>query len=209
MNAATLLRCVLPACLAAGLSTGTYANPTPAPSAFDRHSTYGVGMSQEFASGRLSYTLTLSSGAYVLHLGNKYPIVNVWGFYAVNQSKSDANDFRAGGPSHGQWAWDQHPDSHSALDVSGWLDASKHEALVTPASGSVSKSFAFDEFSLAGAPPSVGLQITIAIPKGLSSPFHSKKTTGSIIPEPVPEPSGLLALLGGTGALGGLLIRRR
>lgn len=202
-----VLRCVLLACLVAGLSTGAY--PAAAPSAFGQFATYGITASPtNFVSGQLTYELTLDSGAYILYGENKYPVVSIWGFYAVNKSDASTDNFIASGPDYGEWDWDQHPNSGGLLNVGGWLDSPKKEALLTPESGSVSKSFTFTQLSFTGAAPVLGLHVSISIPEGLTSPFTSGGVTSDIIPVPVPEPSGLIALFSGAIGLFGVMAKR-
>ncbi len=100
----SMIRYILLVSLLVGLSIGAYSNPASSPSAFGFCPTDGIDLSPtSFASGQLSYTLTLSSGAYRLYMGNQYPILDIWGFYAVNKSEASANNFTASGPDDGEW----------------------------------------------------------------------------------------------------------
>ena len=196
------LLCAIAFC---GLSGGAYA--TPSASAFNPFPTYGLSPIL-FTSGDLSYTLKLSSGAYLVYQGVQYPITQVWGFYAVNKTGLSGNDFTAGGSDNGDWRWEQKPQKENTLNVAGWLNPSKSEAMVTPQTGDISKDFTYSTFSYTGLPPLLGLHVTLSLPSGQPSPF-SGGATGSIIPNVNPEPGGLLALGSGLMGLGGLAIRRR
>jgi len=193
-----MLCCTLLACLTLGLSTAGNTDPAPAPSAFAYRPTHGVSI-LSFVSGQLSYTLTLASDAYFLCGGNEYPITDIWGFYAVNKTGNSDNDFTADGPAISEWAWDQNPNEGSLLEVGGWFDKKKNEALAAPESGSVSKTFSYTQFSFTGTAPVMGLHVSVSIPEGLSSPFSSEGITGDIIPQTTPEPSGMIAMLVGLG----------
>jgi len=185
------------------------ASGAPAPSAFNPFSTHGIGMTPGgFISGITTYTLTVSSGAYVLSGGYQYPITLVWGFYAVNDTGDSANNFQASGENIGQWNWDDKGGT-SGFSVAGWLDAPKKQAIVTPATGSVSKAFDFSGLTVVGEAPRMGLHVTVSIPDGAPSLFGSG-VTGDILPIHVPEPSGLTAVASGLLlALGGIAHRRR
>ena len=182
----------------------------PDPSAFKPFPTYGIGLSPSgFISGTEDYTLTVFSGAYLSFAGYQYPITLTWGFYAVNKTGNSANDFQASGSDIGDWGWDQKPNHGTTLSVGGWSDPPKKEAIVTPASGSVSKAFSYDTLSFTGQPPSLGLHVTVSIPNGAPSPFGGGNT-GHIIPIVVPEPGGLIALSYGViGCICTALRRRR
>lgn len=190
------------------------ANAAPATSAFTEYPTFGLTMLPDLLqSGQLTYTVSLSSGAYLQSGGVNFPITQVWGVYAVNKSGLSANDITASGSDNGDWSWDQHPVHGTPLSVAGWLDAPKKQALLTPASGSVSKAFTFTQFAFTGTEPVTGYHVTISVPQGATSPF-SGGLTGDIIvtppppPDPVPEPTSGLMLL--TAALGvGPLVRSR
>ena len=190
-----------------GLGGSAIANPAPAPSAFQHLPVHGI-TPVAFSSGTLGYTLTISTGAYLVYNSVHYPILLTWAFYAVNDTGSSANDFTASGPDIGEWEWDQHPNNATLLSVAGWLDAPKQEAIATPLSGSVSKSFTYNTMQFTGVAPVLGLHVTLSLPSGQPSPF-SGTATGSIIPNVNPEPGGLLALASGLIGLGGLAIRRR
>lgn len=183
----------------------------PSPSAFQELPVWGVEASQVFTSGELSYTLTISPDARLIFQGKDYPIEMIWGFFAVNKTGDDANDLVAIGPANGEWKWDQHKSSDGELNVAGWFDAPKHEAMLRPASGEASKTFTYSELEFDGEAPRLGLHVSVSVPEGKASPFGSG-LTGAIIPvgQPaVPEPSGLLGLWSGTIGFAGYLIRRR
>lgn len=206
----TILRCAVLACLMSALAVSAYANPAPDPSAFTPFVVSGIDTSPtDFASGQLAYMLTINSGAYMLSEGHQYPIVSVWGFFAVDKTDDSANNFAASGPDLGEWGWDQHPIHGGLLTVGGWLDTKKKEAILTPASGSASKSFAFTQLSFTGSAPLVGLHVSVSIPAGLQSPFPGGGVTSAIIPTPVPEPSSITALFAGVAGLSGLRRRGR
>ena len=199
--------CLALVCVTCAL--GASANPAPAPSAFNPFPIDGVSIAPPaFSSGQLMYTLELSWDAYLLFNSVQYPITLIWGFYAVNTTGSSANDFIAAGPDIGEWGWDQHPQQGSALDVAGWLDSPKNEAMQRPASGSVSKQFTYSQLQFTGEAPVLGLHVSVSIPDGKPSPFGSG-LTGAIIPIPAPEPSSLLALILGAAGLAEALRRGR
>ena len=189
-------------------ASGAIANPAPAPSAFQHLPVYGI-TPVAFSSSTLGYTLTISSGAYLVYNSVQYPITLTWAFYAVNDTGSSANDFQAAGADISEWKWDQHPNNATSLSVAGWLDAPKHEAIVTPLSGNVWKSFTYSTMQFTGVAPVLGLHVTVSIPSGKPSPFAAGGVTGSIIPDIVPEPGSLLALASGLIGLSGLVARRR
>ena len=184
-------------------------NAAPAPSSFNPFHTDGITMTP-FSPGTPGYTLTVTVAwdAHLLYSGTEYPITLVWGVYAVNKTGSSANDFTALGTDNSEWKWDQYPNSGTTLEVGGWLDSPKKEAIVTPPSSSILKSFTYTSFSFTGKAPVLGLHVSVSIPEGKPSPFGSGNT-GGIIPSQVPEPSSLLALLFGAASLGGMALRRR
>lgn len=191
------------------ISCGPAAMAGSAPSAFANYPTSGLTMMPSvFQSGQKTYTLNLASGAYIEAGGVQFPITVVWGFYAVNKTGLAANETTAGGPSIGDWRWDQNPAHGSSLNVAGWVNPSKSQAMLTPVSGSVSKQFTFTNFSFSGVAPAIGYHISISVPQGATSPFGSG-VTGSIIPKTVPEPSSCLAILTATMGLSGLVTRRK
>lgn len=193
-----------------GVSCAHMACAAPAPSGFGDFATHGLTLTpSEFNSGELVYSLALSSGACVLSDGIEYPITHVWGFFAVNRSADASNDFTAAGSDLGQWVWSQNPQHGGSLNVGGWQNSSKKDALVRPLTGSMSKQFAFDQFSFTGATPTLGLHATVSIPEGAASPFPGGGVTSSLIPTPVPEPASVSALLAGALAIGGMALRRR
>lgn len=191
-----------------GLSADT-ASAAPAPSGFGDYTTWGLGLTPEFASGQQAYTMTLWSGAYVYANGIEYPITDIWGVYAVNKTEDNANDFLAAGSNVGEWVWSQNPQHGSSLNVGGWQNSSKKESLQPPATGSASMEFVFDQLSFTGAAPTLGLHVSVSVPDGGSSPFPGGGVTSSIIPSAVPEPSSLSAILAGILGVGGLALRRR
>ena len=179
---------------------------TPDASAFQAFPTYGISMLPgAFGSGQPTYDLTLSAGAYLLCQGTEYPIAKVWGFYALTSTGEDADRFTATGSDIGQWHWGQKPTNGSLLSVGGWLNAPKDEALEPPTSGSVTKQFTYGQFQFSGVGPVLGLDVTVTVPEGKSSPFGSG-VTGHILPFVVPEPSCIIAVLTG---LGMVALRRR
>lgn len=194
--------------LTAGASHQAIAASAPSASAFSERVIWGVDWSPAaFTPGLLDYTLTLHTGAGLLFGGYEYRITQVWGFYAVNKTGSSANDFVAGGVASGDWSWGQKASS-AGLSVAGWGNPSKKEALITPASGSVSRVFRFDEFTYSGATPLPGLHVSVYVPEGMPSPFGSGNT-GPIIPKAVPEPGALLSLCVGMTGLAGSIRRGR
>jgi hypothetical protein len=206
-RAACLLACILTACALWAPAANAAA---PAPGAFQLMPTYGVSFGPaEFLSGQLSYTVSLDSDAYIVYQETQYPITMVWGFFAVNTSEDSANCITATGPDFGDWKWNQNPNKGTVLNVAGWMDPSKKQALVTPASGSLSKQFTFTTFSYSGDEPAMGLHLSVAVPAGKPTPFPGG-VTGDVIPTSVPtvapEPSSVAALVFG---LAGLALRKR
>ncbi len=192
-------------------SAATVSLAAPSPSAFQELPVWGIEASEVFTSGVLSYTVTMSADARLVFNGNDYPIEMIWGIYAVNKTGDAANDLAAIGPANGEWKWDQHKGGEGELNVAGWFDAPKHEVVLRPVSGEVSKTFTYGEFEFDGEAPLLGMHVTVTVPAGEASPFGSG-LTGAIVPigQPaVPEPSGLLGLCSGVVGLAGYLMRRR
>ncbi|HEX2950437.1 MAG TPA: PEP-CTERM sorting domain-containing protein [Armatimonadota bacterium] len=197
--------------LLVGCTWPAFAEPVPgqAPPSFEPFPIYGITVDQVFSSGQKDYTLTLSSGAYLLFEGTHYSIDSVWGFYAVNKTGDSANDMTASGADNGEWAWDQHPAHGTSVDVAGWLDTPKNEAMLTPATGSISKPFSYGQFLFTGTMPECGLHLTVTIPDGKDSPFSSGGNGGWVILQEIPEPGSLVAMLGAMGGLLGFIKIRR
>lgn len=94
-------------------------------SSFSNASFGGVTASPEFASGTLSYTLTLSNTPTITIGSNTYDLVWIQGFYAL--SEDGVSTFYAGGDNitvNGKtaWKWDTSPhiDSPNQYVVAGW-----------------------------------------------------------------------------------------
>jgi hypothetical protein len=196
-------------CVAATLglwARAANAGSAPDASSFALMPTHDVSFAwAEFGSGELSYTVTLASDAYIVYQGTQYPVTVLWGFYAVNKTGNSGNDFTATGADIGEWTWGQKPNKGALLSVGGWTDSPKKEALEPPASGSVSKQFAFSGFSFGGSAASPGLHISVSVPEGKPSPFGAPVggiATGNIIPTEAPEPSSLAVLVFGLAGLG-------
>ena len=175
-------------------AVGARADCGPASSDFKYFPTAGIAITNNgFRSGVPTYTVTVSSNAHLVYLEINYPITIVCGIYAVNDSGDAMNSFQATGNNANGWQWNQHSNDPNSLDVAGWTTNLKSTAIITPESGSVSKTFSYGNLQFTGKIPMLGLRITVEIPDGAPSPF-GQGDTGYITTNPNPEPAGSFTL---------------
>ncbi|HWA81988.1 MAG TPA: PEP-CTERM sorting domain-containing protein [Fimbriimonadaceae bacterium] len=146
---------------------------------------YGIGVNQN----NLSYTVSMSPGAYLMLGGSHYDITDVFGFWSL----SGANPLNASGADQIQWNWNSHS---TGGYIAGWNNNSKSNDIQP--GGQLT--FTYDALTQANV-EGYGFHFSLA------QNFNGSNTAYFRGPlNPVPEPAGLAAV--GLG-LAALLRRRR
>lgn len=148
---------------------------------------YGIGVNQS----NLSYTVSMSPGAYLMLGGNHYDITDMFGFWSV----SGTNPLNASGADQISWNWNTH--STGGGYIAGWDNNSKSNDIQP--GGNLT--FTFDAITQANV-EGYGFHFSLA------QDFNGSNTAFFRGPlNPVPEPASLAGV--GLGLIAVIGFRRR